>query len=98
LPRARASLLFQLTTGHAPLQSHLFRLRAVGSNICPHCGDAPETVAHYILRCQSFAADRNQHLASKGLEFLHLSFLFSQSVALSPLFRYIKATGRFSGT
>ncbi|KAF8599403.1 hypothetical protein BDV93DRAFT_449402, partial [Ceratobasidium sp. AG-I] len=90
--------LFQLTTGHIPLQSHLLRLRAVESGVCPHCGDAPETVAHYILRCQTFAAERHQHLTSAGLEFLHLSFLFSQSTVLSPLFRYIKATGRFSGS
>ncbi|KAF8596910.1 hypothetical protein BDV93DRAFT_454083, partial [Ceratobasidium sp. AG-I] len=87
--------LLQLTTGHAPLHSHLFRLRAVDSPQCQHCNSAAETTAHFLLRCQSFPAERHPHLASRGLEFLHLSFLFSSDLALGPLFGYIKATGRF---
>ncbi|KAF8595014.1 hypothetical protein BDV93DRAFT_407127, partial [Ceratobasidium sp. AG-I] len=59
LPRSRASLLFQLTIGHVPLQAHLARLRAADSNVCPHCSDAPETVAHFILRCPVFASERH---------------------------------------
>ncbi|KAF8600543.1 hypothetical protein BDV93DRAFT_447247 [Ceratobasidium sp. AG-I] len=97
LPRARASLLFQLTTGHIPLQSHLARLRVVESNTCPNCGDAPETVAHFLLRCCTFAAERHAHLTSRGLEFIHLPYLLSSPAALTPLFSFIKATGRFSG-
>ncbi|KAF8596392.1 hypothetical protein BDV93DRAFT_455060 [Ceratobasidium sp. AG-I] len=97
LPRARAALLFQLTTGHVALQAHLCRLRVVESNVCPHCGEAPETVAHYLLRCRTFTAERHLHLTARGLEYLNLSFLFSFPDALAPLFAYIKATGRFSG-
>ncbi|KAF8595693.1 hypothetical protein BDV93DRAFT_456268, partial [Ceratobasidium sp. AG-I] len=80
---------------HAPLQNHLARLKVVDSQICPHCGDAPETAAHYVLRCQKFAAERHQFLATQGLEYLNLSYLLSSSSALVPLFRYIKATRRF---
>ncbi|KAF8594734.1 hypothetical protein BDV93DRAFT_131746, partial [Ceratobasidium sp. AG-I] len=95
LPRARAALLLQLTTGHAPLRSHLFRLKAVDSPQCQYCNSAAETTAHFLLRCQSFAAERHTRLASRGLEFLLLSFLFSSDLALGPLFGYIKATGCF---
>jgi ribonuclease HI len=95
LPRARATLLFQLSVGHAPLQAHLCRLRAVETQTCPHCNEAPETVAHFICRCQAFAAARHQHLTSRGLEFLNLSFLFTSSTALSPLFSFIRAMNRF---
>ena len=84
LPRARASLLFQLTTGHAPLQSHLFRLQVVDTRVCPHCGDAPETVAHILLRCHTFAAERHTHLTSNGLEFLNLSFLLQRRSRSPP--------------
>lgn len=42
LPHARASLLFQLWVGYAPLQAHLYLLRAVETAVCPHCGDAPK--------------------------------------------------------
>ncbi|KAF8597933.1 hypothetical protein BDV93DRAFT_426313, partial [Ceratobasidium sp. AG-I] len=95
LPRPRASLLFQLTIGHAPLNDHLARLRVVDSKLCSHCGDGPETVAHFILRCRNFAAERHQFLAARGLDFLNLSFLLSSPLALSPLFNYIRATHRF---
>ncbi|KAF8595296.1 hypothetical protein BDV93DRAFT_575572 [Ceratobasidium sp. AG-I] len=84
LPRARASLLFQLSTGHAPLQSYLFRLQVVNTRICPKCGDAPETAAHHHLRCCAFAEERHAHLARNGLEHLNLSFLFSSPLARTP--------------
>lgn len=97
LSRAKAALLFQFSVGHAPLQAHLFRLRVVDTGVCPSCGDAPETVAHYLLRCRTYAAERHRHLSSNGLEFLNLSFLFSSPRALSPLFRFVEDSDRFPG-
>ncbi|KAF8596963.1 hypothetical protein BDV93DRAFT_408265, partial [Ceratobasidium sp. AG-I] len=88
--------LFQLTTGHVPLHAQLSRLRVVESNACPNCGEAPETVAHFLLRCRTFAAECHMHLASRGLEFLNLSYLFLSPDALASLFSFIQATGRFS--
>lgn len=81
---------------HAPLQAHVYRLRAVGTGTCPHCDDTPETVVHRLLRCQTFAAKRHQHLTSRGLEFLNQSFLLSSSEALLPPLRFIKASSQFS--
>lgn len=97
LPLARASLLFQLSVGHVLLQAHLYRLCSVDTAFCPHCGDAPETVVHFVSRCRTFAAERHQHLNSRGLEYLNLSFLFSSMKTLAPLFGFIKATNRFPG-
>ncbi|KAF8593300.1 hypothetical protein BDV93DRAFT_424834, partial [Ceratobasidium sp. AG-I] len=51
-------LLLQLITGHAPLQSHLSRLQVVDTRVCSHCGEAPETVAHFLLRWPAFAGER----------------------------------------
>ncbi|KAG9089633.1 hypothetical protein FRC07_012284, partial [Ceratobasidium sp. 392] len=76
LPRARATLLFQLITGHAPLQAHLARLQIADTPVCQHCGDAPETVAHYLLRCRSFSNERYDYLGTRGRDFLLLSYLF----------------------
>ncbi|KAF8599024.1 hypothetical protein BDV93DRAFT_394645, partial [Ceratobasidium sp. AG-I] len=50
--------LLQLTTGYAPLHTHLFHLQAVDSLRCQHCNSGAETTVHYLLRCQSFAAKR----------------------------------------
>ncbi|KAF8605752.1 hypothetical protein BDV93DRAFT_570408 [Ceratobasidium sp. AG-I] len=87
-----------MITGHAPLQSHLFRLQVVDTRVCSRCSEAPETVAHFLLRCPAFAGERHAYLTSNGLEFLNLPFLFSSPTVLTPLFQYIRSTGRFSGT
>ncbi|KAF8596556.1 hypothetical protein BDV93DRAFT_454638, partial [Ceratobasidium sp. AG-I] len=79
-----------ISTGHTPLQSHLFRLQVVDTRICPQCGDAPETVAYYLLRCRAFVEARHAHL--------NLSFLFSSPLALALLFKFIRASGRFAGS
>ncbi|KAF8605619.1 hypothetical protein BDV93DRAFT_438556 [Ceratobasidium sp. AG-I] len=59
LSRPRAALLFQLMIGHAPLQDHLARLQVADSRVCPQCSDAPETAAHFVLRCWTFATARH---------------------------------------
>ncbi|KAJ7243897.1 hypothetical protein B0H12DRAFT_1022753, partial [Mycena haematopus] len=56
IPRKHAALLFQLRSHHAPLASHLHRLKKTPSPICPCCQQHPETVEHYLpvaLRCST---------------------------------------------
>jgi hypothetical protein len=98
LPRARMVLLYRLITGHVPLRQHLFRIQAVDSPTCSLCNDAPETVAHFLLRCPVVENERYEFLGSRGREFLHLDFLFSSPDALLPLFDFIRATGRLRDT
>ncbi|KAG8695257.1 hypothetical protein FRC09_009276, partial [Ceratobasidium sp. 395] len=75
LPRSQATLLFRLITGHIQLQRHLHTIHAVDSPVCEGCGDAPETVAHFILQCPKYAHLRQAILASKGRDHLSLSFV-----------------------
>lgn len=96
LNRSRATLLFRLMTGHVALRDHLACIQCEDDNTCGSCHSAPETVAHFLLRCPSFVADRHEHLGSKDRDFLSLNFLFSNKAAIPFLFNYIKATGRFS--
>lgn len=98
LPRSRTTALFRLISGHIQLQQHLHRLQAVSSPVCEHCDGAPETVAHYLLRCPRFASERYHYLESRGRDFLRLDFLFFAREALPPLFDFIRATGRFADT
>jgi hypothetical protein len=46
LMRQMTSLIFQLRTGHAPLND---RFGKVDSSRCPACGEASQTVEHYML-------------------------------------------------
>jgi ribonuclease HI len=98
LPRARVTLLYRLITGHIPLRHHLFRIQAVDSPTCQTCHEAPETVAHFLMRCTAVADERYEALGARGRDYLHFNLFFSSSEALLPLFDFIRATGRFRDT
>jgi len=98
LERSKAVLLYRLITGHIQLQHHLARIQASASPYCEHCGTGPETVAHFLLRCPHYSGERYIYLGSQGRNLLSLSSLFSSRSRLSPLFDFVKATGRFTDT
>ncbi|KAL7277809.1 hypothetical protein ACG7TL_002174 [Trametes sanguinea] len=95
LGRRQACLLIQLRSGHAPLAAHLHRIGKVDSADCPMCGEARETVLHYLLQCPGFAAARHRHLAPLGMGGVQLSKLLNSDDTMEPLFSFINATGRF---
>lgn len=97
LQREKATLLFRLSTGHIQLRHHLHRIQAVESPLCDRCNDAPQTVAHLLLRCPSLASERFFYLESHGLDLLGLNYLFFASDALPYLSDFIRATNIFSG-
>ena len=61
LSQKEASVLAQLRTGMARLNSYLFRIRAASSDQCA-CGKARETIGHFLFRCQKWAAYRTEML------------------------------------
>lgn len=95
LPRKHASLLVQLRTGHCPLNAYLHRIQKADSPICAYCGNAPETVHHYLLECR--AHDDSRRSMSKvvypGPK--AMSILLSDPNVITVLFTYIHATRRF---
>ena len=95
LARRHANLLTQLRTGHVPLYAYLKRINKSLTNTCPTCAEAPETPAHYLLDCPSYAIHRAIHFRTLGREGRKLSVLLNSRAALRPLFAYINATERF---
>jgi ribonuclease HI len=59
LPRRHSSLLFQLRTGHAPLNKHLHRIAKVPNPTCQQCHQREETVHHFLIACPSYARQRH---------------------------------------
>lgn len=57
LDRREADILVQLRTGMARLNSFLHRIGAAESNLC-ECGQAPETVEHFLFRCRRWTLQR----------------------------------------
>jgi hypothetical protein len=48
--RTEADILAQLRTGMSRLNGYLYRINAVGSDLCA-CGQAKETVEHFLFHC-----------------------------------------------
>ncbi|KAH9849537.1 hypothetical protein C2E23DRAFT_737201 [Lenzites betulinus] len=94
LPRRHANLLMQFCTNHVPLQAYLARIGKADTVTCPTCGTAPETVAHYLLACPTYALHRAVHFQSLGFSGWTLTTLLNSREALRPLFTYVNATGR----
>jgi ribonuclease HI len=96
LSRHQASILMQLRTGHAPLQSHLHRLRKVESPTCPHCGRERETVQHFLTQCPAFGEQRRRLTAAAGYEARSKDRLLSKPSLTKHLLDYVAGTGRFT--
>ncbi|KAI0631845.1 hypothetical protein C8Q77DRAFT_1061631 [Trametes polyzona] len=98
IPRRHAAVLFQLRAGHAPLGEHLHRIGCANTPACAACGEASESVFHYLIACRGHAEARATHLASLGANGRKIDFLLNSDKAIKPLFAFINATGRLHGT
>lgn len=49
ISRNQASILFQLHSGHVPLNTYLHRIKKTNSPICPSCHQYRGTVMHFIM-------------------------------------------------
>ena len=52
LPRREQSIIFQMRTGHIPLNSYLHRIKRQHPSACPLCDDPEETVEHMLFECR----------------------------------------------
>ena len=96
LSRADASKIFQLRTGHIPLNAYLNRFKRKDSAQCPACGAHKETPQHFLLECPAYAYERWKLRPRKGeIEMKFAEILTSEKKSLT-LAHYMKATGRFT--
>ncbi|KAJ3804320.1 hypothetical protein F5876DRAFT_53542, partial [Lentinula aff. lateritia] len=99
LRRKQTSILFQLRTGHVPLNSHLHRIGEADSPNCPHCDTAGratiETVKHYITECPAYRKERFCLRQKLGRQTRSLRHLLSDKKCTPHLLRYIGGTKRF---
>ena len=61
LSRKESSVLAQLRTGMAQLNTYLHRIKACNTDQC-ECGQAAETVEHFLFRCRRWTAQRAEML------------------------------------
>ena len=95
IERKMASLVFQLRTGHAPLNEYLYRFKKVDSARCPACGEQNETVEHFLLLCPKYAHERWPLLQKTRRTVPSVTEILSNKNLILPLINYIEATERF---
>lgn len=105
LKRREANILAQLRTGMARLNGYLHRIGAAESDQCA-CGQATETVKHFLFRCTRWDAYRTQMLERTETRRGSLSFYLGGKAPSDPerwtpnmdavlaTIRYAMASGR----
>jgi hypothetical protein len=100
LRRNEAEILAQLRTGMIRLNGYLHQIGAVESDLCP-CGNARETVEHFLFRCTKWDTQRRQMLRQTDDKISNLSFFLggkatSDQEPWSPDTTAVKATIQFT--
>jgi hypothetical protein len=98
ISRKGASWLFQLRTGHFPLNEYLFRFKRAESTKCPACGHPSETPQHFLLDCPTYAHERWPLIARKGREGRKYANIIGKPANAITLINFIHATGRLTYT
>jgi hypothetical protein len=105
LKRKEATILAQLRTGMTRLNSYLSKIRAADSDLCI-CGQASETVEHFLFRCTKWTALREGMLQCTETRRGNLSFYLGGKARSDPerwkpdmravreTIKYTLATGR----
>ncbi len=73
LARKEAGILAQLRTGMAKLNTYLHRVKAASSDQYA-CGQAKETVEHFLFRCRQWTEHRAEMLQCTDTDRSNISF------------------------
>jgi len=100
LSRREASILAQLRTGISRLNGYLFRIGIAASQQCT-CGQAIETVEHFLFRCRKWTVHRTEMLQCTETQRGNLSFYLggksrSDGAQWTPDMKAVRATIRFA--
>ena len=102
LKRKEAKVLAQLRTGMSHLNEYLYRIGAAESEICA-CGQAKETVKHFLFTCQRWITERSQLWSQSETRRGCLSFYLggknaAESMPWAPNIEAVRATIKYTIT
>ena len=81
--RTEANILAQLRTGMSRLNGYLYRINAADTDLCA-CGQAKETVEHFLFRCTRWDQHRETMLRHTTTKKGSLSFFLGGKAASDP--------------
>ena len=95
-----ASVLAQLRTGMARLNGYLYRINVAETDQCA-CGQARETVEHFLFRCRKWTAHRTEMLQCTHTHRSNMSFFLggkspSDDQKWKPNLEAVRASIRFA--
>ncbi|KAJ5543770.1 hypothetical protein N7494_005049 [Penicillium frequentans] len=95
-----ATVLAQLRTGMARLNGYLYRINAADTDQCA-CGQAKETVEHFLFRCRKWTGHRTDMLQCDDPHRGNLSFYLggkshSDNEKWAPNLEAVRASIRFA--
>ena len=94
--REYASKIFQLHSGHIPLNAYLHRFKISENAQCPACGAPKETPQHFVVECPAYAHERRRSLKlKKGRPELKYAEIVGGKNEATTLAHYIRDTKRF---
>ncbi|KAG0146907.1 hypothetical protein CROQUDRAFT_656704 [Cronartium quercuum f. sp. fusiforme G11] len=99
LEKGQVSAIFQLRTGHCPLNANLYRFKKSPTKLCRGCG-VSETVAHFILYCTKYRFQRRNFRLKVKAEKLRTNLKYVNVLLDDPkvfpyLAQFLLETGRF---
>lgn len=99
LEKGQAAAIFQLRSGHCPLNHYLARIGVIPSNRCQHCG-RKETTTHYLLYCPKYSKERRGYRnklkeAEIKLDTRRAHLILDSPEGFQQLAEFILSTGRF---
>jgi hypothetical protein len=83
LKRTEADILAQLRTGMSRLNGYLHRINATDTDLCA-CGQAKETVEHFLFRCTRWDQYREIMLRHTTTKIGSLSYFLGGKAASDP--------------
>ncbi|KAG2072419.1 hypothetical protein BDR04DRAFT_1096675 [Suillus decipiens] len=98
LPRRHSLLLFQLRTGHTPLNKHLHRIAKSPTAVCQQCNEGNESVHHFLFTCSTYTRQRNTLRSELGVKAQHMQHILNDPKCLKSLFKFIASTRRFTSS
>lgn len=99
LEKGQAASIFQLRSGHCPLNHFLARIGIIPSNRRQHCG-RKENTTHYLLYCPKYTKQRRHYCnaleeAEAKIDTRRANLILDSPDKFPHLADFIISTGRF---
>src|SRR5436190_3659192 len=92
--RKHIAWISRLRTGHCSLNKYLARFNIIEDPTC-ECGEAAETVAHFLLKCGLYDKERDRLRRKVGAQGMRIEKLLGDIECIHVTIEFIKGTGRF---